>query len=117
MQENITAELKNLMDDPSTFEFVSMNIKKTFTVGERKKVMNEESLKRKIELGMTDLVEQTKKEIENLKDKDDNLEAVYYVDFIARGSNKFGAIIKSRFSATVLNDEKLTVVHFKTMND
>jgi len=43
-------------------------------------------------------------------------EAVYYVDFVARGSNKFGAIIKGKYSATVLNDENRTVVHFKSMN-
>ena len=116
MQSNITAELLNVMDDPSTFEFVSMNIKKTITVGERRKFMNEDKLKDVVRLGAKDLEEQMKKEIEFLKYKDDNLEAVYYVDFIARGSNKFGAIIKANYSATVLNDDNLTVVHFKSMN-
>lgn len=116
MQENITNELLQIMDDPSSFQFVSMEINKTFTVGERKKVMNEDKLKRVIELGMTDAVEQTKKEIEFLKYKDDNMEGVYYVRFIARGSNKFGAIIKATYSATVLNDDNRTVVHFKQMN-
>ena len=116
MQKNITTEFKKVMDDPSTFEFVSMNIKKTITVGERKKFMNEDELKDVIRLGMDDLEEQMKKEIEFLKYKDNNLEAVYYVDFVARGSNKFGAIIKSKYSATVLNDENLTVVHLKSMN-
>ena len=94
MQENITNELLQIMDDPSTFQFVSMEINKTITVGERKNVMNEDKLKKAIELGMTGLAEQTKKEIEFLKYKDDNMDAVYYVRFIARGSNKFGAIIK-----------------------
>ncbi len=116
MQKNITAELLNVMDDPSTFEFVSMNIKKTITVGERRKFMNEDKLKDVVRLGAKDLEEQMKKEIEFLKYKDDNLEAVYYVDFIARASNKFGAIIKVKYSATVLNDDNLTVVHFKSMN-
>ena len=116
MQENITNELLQIMDDPSTFQFVSMEINKTFTVGERKKIMNDEHLKKVTELGMTESIEQTKKEIEFLKYKDDNMEGVYYVRFIARGSNKFGAIIKATYSATVLNDDNRTVVHFKQMN-
>jgi len=40
------------------------------------------------------------------------MEGVYYVRFIARGSNKFGAIIKVTYSTTVLNDDNRTVVHF-----
>jgi len=116
MQENITNELLQIMDDPSTFQFVSMEINKTFTVGERKKVMNDERLKKAEELGMTGLVKQTKKEMEFLKYKDDNMEGVYYVRFTARGSNKFGAIIKATYSATVLNDDDRTVAHFKQMN-
>jgi len=116
MQESITNELLQRMDDPSKFQFVSMEINKIFTVGERKKVMNEERLKRVTELGTTEAIEQTKKEIEFLKFKDDNMEGVYYVKFIARGSNKFGAIIKATYSATVLNDDNRTVVHFKQMN-
>ena len=128
MKSNITSDLKKVIDDSSTFEFVSMNIKKTITVGERKKVMNEGRL---IELEdlykkrgwcgdpteeIQKMLNQQKMEMEFLKNKDDNLEAVYYVDFIARGSNKFGAIIKANYSATVLNDDNLTVVHFKSMN-
>lgn len=115
MQESISTEFKKDMNDPSTFEFVSMNIGKTIIAGERKKVMNEDFLKN-IEnyKGKDDwdkTIEQTKREIEFLKDKDNDYEAVYYVDFVARGSNSFGAIIKNNYSATILNDENLTVVH------
>lgn len=128
MQESISTEFKKDMNDPSTFEFVSMNIAKTFTAGERKKVMNEasikemeKSLKEREAYGMDNtsyklLLEQTKKETEFLKSKDDNFEAVYYIDFVARGSNSFGAIIKKDYSATVLNDGSFTVVHLKSMN-
>ena len=129
MQENITTEFKKDMNDPSTFEFVSMSIKKTFTVGERKKVMSEKRLK-ELEAMYKDadwkgrpiddikiMLNQQKIEMKFLKNIDDNLEAVYYVDFVARGSNSFGAIIKNNYSATVLNDENLTVVHLKSMNN
>ncbi len=116
MQENITNKLLQLMDDPSTFQFVSMDINKTFTVGERKKIINEEYLKEVTELGMTDAIEQANIEIEFLKYKDDNMEGVFYVRFVARGSNKFGTIIKTKYTATVLNDDNRTVVYFKQMN-
>ncbi|MDN3643748.1 hypothetical protein QWY87_13610 [Lutimonas halocynthiae] len=116
MKENITLELKQIMNDPSTFEFVSMEIKKTIKAGERKKTMNEAQLKRFTELGMTDLINQSKQEIPFLKNLDDDYDAVFYVDFVARGSNKFGGIITNKYSATVLNDENRTVVHFKPMN-
>ena len=44
------------------------------------------------------------------KQTDENKEAVYYVDFVAKGTNSFGGIIQSKYSATVLNDENLTVL-------
>ena len=47
------------------------------------------------------------------KQNENDKEAVYYVDFIARGENRFGAIVKNEYSASVLNDKNLTVVHFK----
>ena len=69
MQGNITIELKKEMNDPSTFQFVSMGISKMITAGQRKKVMNKEKLKDIIELGMDDYVEQINTEIEFLKNK------------------------------------------------
>lgn len=122
MKENITVELKKIMNDPSTFEFVSMNIKKTIKAGERKEVMNEKRLSELIDLQKRgsekakNMIEQTETEMAFLKYLDDNYDAVFYVDFVARGSNKFGAIVKNKYSATVLNDENRTVVHFKPMN-
>lgn len=117
MQENITIELKKTMNDPSTFQFVSMGISKTFTVAERKKTMNEEKLKELREKEyLNKFVPQVEKEVAFLKGKDDNMDAVFYVDFVARGSNSFGAIVKNNYSATVLNDENRTVVHFKSMD-
>ena len=90
--------------------------------------MNEQRLKELIELrskfieiGMaTDDITsseiQLKKEMDFLKDKDVDHIAVYYVDFVVRSSDKTGATIKNEYSATVLNDENLTVVHIKSMN-
>ena len=115
IKDNITTVLKEKMNNPDSFQFVSMKIKKTITVGERKKIMTSEKLKEVYDLmGESELYNQYKTEFEFLqKQNEDNKEAVYYVDFIARGENGFGAIIKNEYSATVLNDENLTVVHFK----
>ncbi len=126
MQESITVEFKKEMDDPSTFEFVSMSITEKITAGERKKIMNEKKLKEFEEMfnnsqsstnkkQIESILKQKKTEYEFLKSKDDSFEAIYYVGFVARGSNSFGAIIKNNYSAVVLNDEKFTVVHLKEM--
>ncbi len=128
MQESIKSEFKKEIDSSSTYEFINMKISKTISVGERKMVMNEQRLKELIdlrinfvEIGMAvdDILSseiQLKKEMEFLKNKDDTYIAVYYVDFVVRSSNKLGAVIKKDYSATVLNDEELTVVHLKSMN-
>lgn len=99
-----------------------MNVKKTIKAGERKEVMNEKRISDLNEFSgpgsdeVSGMIEQTKIEIEFLKHLDDNYDAVLYVDFVARGSNQYGAIVKNNYSATVLNDENRTVVHFKPMN-
>lgn len=121
MQKSITTEFLKTMNDPSTFEFVSMGIKKTFKVSERKKVMNEEHLKdlKKYqgEVVWDVMIKQIEIEMEFLKSKNEEEDGVYYVDFVARGSNSFGAIMKNDYSAVVLNDENLTVVNLKQMNN
>ncbi len=118
MQKSITDALLIDMNDPSTFEFVSIEVYKTFTVGERKEVINEEKLKRILELdqGGELMIPQVTQEIVFLSDKEDNIEAVYYVRFKARGSNKFGGIVLSTYSAVVLNDKDLTVVNLESFN-
>jgi hypothetical protein len=114
MRENIEAKLKPTMKDPASYEFVSMNIIKTITVAERKKTVNEESLNRVRELDKElpspDLLYQLETEYAFLqRQADENKEATYYVDFIAKGTNSFGGVIQNKYSATVLNDENLTV--------
>ncbi len=128
MLESIKTELSKEMDDTSSYEILNMKIGKSIIVGERKKVMNAQRLKelidlRKnfIEIGMStdDIVsseKQLKIEMEFLKEKDDADEAVYYVDFVVRSSNIIGTTIQTDYSATVLNDDQLTVVHLKSMN-
>jgi hypothetical protein len=114
MRENIEAKLKPTMKDPASYEFVSMNIKKTFSVAERKKTMNEEYLNKVRELNndlpSPDLLYQAETEYAFLqKQTDENKEATYYVDFVAKGTNSYGGVIQSKYSATVLNDDNLTV--------
>ncbi len=42
--------------------------------------------------------------------KGDNNEAGYYVNFVAKGTNSFGAVIQSSYEAFVLNDEEKTTI-------
>ena len=128
MYESIKTEFIKIMDDTSSYKFFNMKISKSISVGERKKVMNAQRLKELIdlrknfaEIGMDtdDIIaseKQLKIEMDFLKKKDDADEAVYYVDFVVQSSNKIDPIIKKEYSATVLNDEQLTVVHLKSMN-
>lgn len=115
MKENITSKLKEQLKNPDSFEFVSMNVSKTFTVKERKETTTKESLDniREInkQLPSEDLLKHIETEYNFLeKQTDENKEAVYYVDFVAKGTNSFGGIIQSKYSATVLNDDNLTVL-------
>ena len=114
MRENIEAKLKPTMKDPASYEFVSMNIKKTFTVAERKNTVNKVHLDKvrevNKELPSPDLLFQAETEYAFLqKQTDENKEATYYVDFVAKGTNSFGGVIQNKYSTTVLNDENLTV--------
>lgn len=116
MKESITTEFKKEINDSTTFELESIEIKKTFNVADRKTTFNEEHLKEIIELGMDDYANQMRIEIEFLKSKDTNEIAVFYVDFVIREYNSSGEKVLNDYSATVLNDELFSVVHIKSMN-
>ena len=115
IRENIEEKLKSIMKDPASYEFVSMSINKTFSVAERKKTVSEEQLKKIRELNKDvpspDLLNQIETEYAFLqKQVDENKDAIYYVDFVAKGTNSFGGVIQNKYSATVVNDDNLTVV-------
>jgi hypothetical protein len=115
IRDNIEAKLKPSLKDPASYEFVSMNIKNTISVSERKKTMNEEHLNKVRELNKElpspELLNQAEIEYAFLKEQtDENKDAVYYVDFIAKGTNSFGGVIQNKYSATIVNDDSLTVV-------
>ena len=120
IRENIEAKLKPTMKDPASYEFVSMNIKKTFSVAERKKTVNEKQLQKVRELNeqmpSPDLLNQVETEYSFLQNQtDENKDAVYYIDFVAKGTNSYGGVIQNKYSATVVNDDNLTVVGIKSM--
>ena len=121
IRENIEAKLKPLMKDPDSYKFVSMKIKKTFSVAERRKTVNDKYLKEVQDLNKTlpvpELLFQAETEYNFLKKQtDENKDATYYVDFVAKGTNSFGATIQSKYTATVVNDDSLTVVRLKRKN-
>ncbi|MEN8125504.1 MAG: hypothetical protein ABFR32_10280 [Bacteroidota bacterium] len=116
IKENITIVLKERMNNPDSFQFVSMNTNKTILVEERKKLITKENVQRVYELAgdKSEIYNQYKTEFDFLQKQNDNYkDAVYIIDFIAKVENKFGAIINKKYLAIVLNDENFTVVHFK----
>jgi len=118
MRQNIESKLKPMMNDPASYEFVSMTVNKTITVGERKEVITEEHLKEVRDLNermsIPELLYRTEAEYDFLKNQPDNdMDAVYFVDFVAKGTNIYGGVIQSNYSATVINDDELTVINLK----
>lgn len=116
IKENITAKLKERMKDPDSFEFVSMAVRDTAKVKERKEIITAEevaelkAIPAEVE-GAAQLAESFETEHNFLKKQtDDNKDAIYFVDFVAKGTNTFGAKIQGKYQATVLNDENFTVV-------
>ncbi len=117
MQLAITNKLKESMKNPDSFEFVSMKITDIFTKKQRSEIINIESLNKIKELGVESLIFQTQKEYDFIqKTPNDKDEVTYYVEFIAKGTNSFGATIQTTYSATVLNDNDFTVFSVKEMN-
>jgi hypothetical protein len=118
IKESITNKIKENLKNPDSFEFVSMNIKSTISVDDVKKRINLKSLnefKKLINAESSqeykDFLTQFEKNynfIENYTGPKN--EAEYYVTFVAKGTNSFGAIIQSSYEAHVLNDDDKTTL-------
>jgi hypothetical protein len=115
IKENIGNKLRERLKNPDSYEFVSMVLAKSFTVKERKETTTKESLEKMREINKiipsTDLLSRMETEYSFLeKQTDENQIALYRYDFIAKGTNSFGGVIQSKYSADVLNDPKFTVL-------
>jgi len=118
IKESITNKIKENLKNPDSFEFVSMVIKTKVSVEDVKKRINLKSLnefKKLINESSSqenkDFLAQLEKNynfIENYKG--DKNEAEYYVTFVAKGTNSYGAIIQSSYEALVLNDDDKTTL-------
>ncbi len=118
MKESITNKIKENLKNPDSFEFVSMVIKTKVSVEDVKKRINLKSLNEFKKL-INDSSSQENKDflaqleknynfIENYKG--DKNEAEYYVTFVAKGTNSYGAVIQSSYEAHVLNDDDKTTL-------
>lgn len=112
---NIANKLKQRLKNPDSYEFVSLNLAKSFTVKERKKTITKKDLEQLRELNKTisspDLLNRMEVEYSFLeKQRDVNKIALYRYDFIAKGTNSLGGIIQSKYSADVLNDNNYTAL-------
>jgi|SRR5690606_16858203 len=115
IKENVGKKLKERMKNPDSYEFVSMELAKSFTVQERKETTTKNDLEKIRELNKSvpspDLLDRMETEYSFLeKQTDDSKIAVYRYDFVAKGTNSFGGIIQSKYSVDVLNDENFTVL-------
>ncbi len=123
IKESISNNIKEHLKNPDSFEFVSMKIKKTESVRDLKKRFTTKDLKQLIKdykeldkgyedgQNHNDLIfafENYYKFLE--KNNDEKKEALYYVDFVSKGTNSYGAIIQSRYEAQVLNDDNKTAL-------
>jgi len=122
IKDNITVKIKEKLKNPDSFEFVSMAIVESITVKDRKRdVANKQNLDEIIEINKTypakDLLHEIETEYKFVQDKDDSEIAVYLVDFVSKGTNSFGAIIQSKYRATVLNDKKYSVLGISANKD
>ncbi|MFH6935379.1 hypothetical protein [Flavobacterium sp. FlaQc-30] len=112
---NIENKLKQRLKNPDSYEFVSLNLAKSFTVKERKETITKKDLEQLRELNKTipspDLLNRMEVEYSFLeKQRDINKIALYRYDFIAKGTNSLGGIIQSKYSADVLNDNNYTAL-------
>ncbi len=101
------------MKDPDSFEFVSMKIRDTADVKTRKRIITKEKveeLKAMTIPAAKKTADSYQAEYDFLENQtDENKDAIYFVDFVAKGTNSFGAKIQSTYRATVLNDDNSTV--------
>lgn len=116
IKNNIELKLKEVMHNPESFEFVNMVITDTFSVKNRREVLNDETYKKIIDNPYTSSqMHFLTKELYSYlqKQTDENKDAIYYIDFNARGTNTFGAKVLNNYSVTVLNDENYTILLLK----
>jgi hypothetical protein len=118
MKESITNKIKENLKNPDSFEFVSMVIKTKVSVDDVKKRINLKSVNEFKKL-INDSSSQENKDFLAQLEKNYNFienyngdknEAEYYVTFVAKGTNSYGAVIQSSYEAHVLNDDDKTTL-------
>lgn len=124
IKESITNKIKEHLKNPDSFEFVSMKVKKTESLKDLKKRFTIKDLKqlikdyKELDKGYEDgqnhddlvfVLENYLKFLE--KNIDEKKDAIYYVDFVSKGTNSYGAIIQSNYEAQVLNDDNKTTLY------
>ncbi|MDP6921719.1 MAG: hypothetical protein QGH06_01980 [Lutibacter sp.] len=112
MEKNISVKLKEQIDNPHGFKFVSMQIEKTFSVAERKEIITEDKLLEVAHLfGESDILNQYRTEFNFLQAQtDESSDAVYYVQCIIEEVNDQGTRTNI-YDVTVLNDAHLSVMY------
>lgn len=115
MQKRIEEAIKKDMNNPSSFQFLSLQITNRVKVGKRKEFANEDTLNdlKNNPYSTQDFIDQVEAEMEYLKGKSDDEGAIIFVDYKIRRSNTFGGIVKEEYRIICLDDENNTVVSVK----
>ena len=92
MQKSIEEAIKKDMNDPSSFQFLSLQITNRVKVGKRKEFANEDTLNdlKNNPYSTQDFIDQIEAEVEHLKGKSDYEGAIIFVDYKIRRPNTFG---------------------------
>jgi hypothetical protein len=118
IKESITNKIKENLKNPDSFEFVSIKISSKISLDTLKKRVNLKNLNEFKQLIKSDDSDENKEFLAILQKeydftqvyKGDKNEAAYYVNFVSKGSNGYGAIIQSKYEAQVLNDDDKTTI-------
>jgi len=110
IKEKVISEVKSKMKNPDSFEFVNYEVFRTTTFKEAKEGLP--LTKELIRITSGDEKANYQKEYNFVNsEKDENKIAFYNVYLTAKGTNSFGAIIQSKYSVKVLNNENIDVVY------
>jgi hypothetical protein len=110
IKDKVILEVKNKMKNPDSFEFVSYEVFKEINFKEAK--ISLPMVKELIEITSGEEKAKYQKEYDFINNNTDNDKtAIYIVYLTAKGTNSFGAVIQSKYSVKVLNNENIDIIY------
>jgi hypothetical protein len=112
LKDKVILEVKNIMKNPDSFEFVSYEVFKEIKFKEAK--ISLPMVKELIDISSGMEKEKYQKEYSFINNSTDNEKtAIYIVYLTAKGTNSFGAVIQSKYTVKVLNNKNYDIMYIK----